>query len=58
MEIIDLQEDFSLKIYKTAFTEEFCIKNVFFNKYMNCKTLVIKLLCLASHKYVKLRSLK
>ncbi|CAG5058707.1 unnamed protein product [Parnassius apollo] len=42
MEIIDLQEDVSLQIYKTVSTEEFWVKHVPV-KYENCKKLAINL---------------
>jgi len=47
MEIIDLQEDISLQMNKTSSTEDFWIKHVL-DKYMNCKTLAIKL---ATHMF-------
>jgi len=42
MEIIDLQEDVSLKQYRSAITEEFWTKDDI-NKYSNCKQLAINL---------------
>jgi len=42
MEIIDLQEDVSLKQYRSASTEEFWAKDAT-DKYSNCKQLAINL---------------
>lgn len=59
MEIIDLQEDISLRMNKTLSTEDFWTKHVL-DKYMNCKTLGIKLATMfgSTYIYVKLRFLK
>lgn len=51
MEIIDLQEDISLQMYKTASTEEFWGKHVS-EKYANCKTLAINLATMFGSTYV------
>lgn len=51
MEIIDLQEDISLRMNKTPSTEDFWTKHVL-DKYMNCKTLVIKLATMFGSTYI------
>ncbi|XP_060880640.1 general transcription factor II-I repeat domain-containing protein 2-like [Metopolophium dirhodum] len=51
MEIIDLQEDISLQMNKTLSTEDFWIKHVL-DKYINCKTLAIKLATMFGSTYV------
>ncbi|CAG5029051.1 unnamed protein product [Parnassius apollo] len=50
MEIIDLQEDVSLQIYKTVSTEEFWVKHVPV-KYENCKKLAINLATMFGSTY-------
>ncbi|VVC35089.1 Hypothetical protein CINCED_3A018601, partial [Cinara cedri] len=51
MEIIDLQEDISLQMNKTSSTKDFWIKHVL-DKYINCKTLAIKLATMFGFTYV------
>jgi len=51
MEIIDLQEDVSLQMYKTVSTEEFWAKHVP-EKYENCKKLAINLATMFGSTYV------
>ncbi|CAK1582797.1 unnamed protein product [Parnassius mnemosyne] len=51
MEIIDLQEDLSLQMYKTVSTEEFWAKHVP-EKYENCKKLAINLATMFGSTYV------
>lgn len=49
MKIIYLQEDISVKIYKTASTEDYWAKYVL-DIYMNCEKLAIKLTIMFSSK--------
>lgn len=51
MEIIDLQEDISLQMYKTVSTEEFWGKHVP-EKYANCKKLAVNLTTMFGSTYV------
>lgn len=51
MEIIDLQEDVSLKMYQTASPEEFWAKHVL-EKYVNCKKLAINLATMFGSTYI------
>lgn len=51
MEVIDLQEDISLQMYKTASTEEFWGKHVT-EKYQNCKKLAINLATMFGSTFV------
>lgn len=51
MEIIDLQEDISLQIYKKVSTEEFWVKHVP-EKYQNCKKLAINLATMFGSTYI------
>lgn len=51
MEIIDLQEDLSLQIYKKVSTEEFWVKHVP-EKYKNCKKLAINLATMFGSTYI------
>jgi len=51
MEIINLQKDILLKIYKTASVEDFWAKHVL-DKYMNCITMAIKLATIFSSTYI------
>lgn len=51
MEVIDLQEDISLQMYKTASTEEFWGKHVT-EKYENCKKLAINLATMFGSTFV------
>lgn len=51
MEIIDLQEDVSLQIYKKVSTEEFWVKHVT-EKYQNCKKLAINLATMFGSTYI------
>jgi 17beta-estradiol 17-dehydrogenase/3beta-hydroxysteroid 3-dehydrogenase/mitotic-spindle organizing protein 1 len=51
MEIIDLQEDVSLKQYRSASTEEFWAKDAI-DKYSNCKQLAINLATMFGSTYI------
>ncbi|KAF2902670.1 hypothetical protein ILUMI_03516 [Ignelater luminosus] len=51
MEIIDLQEDVSLQMYKTVSTAQFWAKHVP-EKYENCKTLAINLATMFGSTYI------
>jgi len=51
IKIIDLQEAISLQMYKTATTEDFWANHVL-DKYMNCKTLAIKLATMFGFTYI------
>ncbi|KAL4101232.1 hypothetical protein QTP88_021252 [Uroleucon formosanum] len=51
MEIIDLQEDVSLKQYRSASTEEFWAKDAT-DKYSNCKQLAINLATMFGSTYI------
>jgi len=51
MEIIDLQEDISLKMYTITSTEDFWTKHVL-DKYMHCTTLALKLATMFGFTYI------
>lgn len=51
MKIIYMQEDISLKTYKSASTEDFRAKYVL-DKYMNCKKLAVKLATMFGSTYI------